>query len=659
MEESPECGVVQALRGQLTQRLGVAWGPVRKGVAEIDGIAPGLCREFSTRRQAIEAALAATGATGVKAAQVACLTTRPVKSGRTVAELLAGWWTRAQAHLRDPAAAIRAVLHRPAAVPVEQVPTGDIADRVFGPDGITATETGFDRGELTRALLTELPAGTPVGHDSVEALTDGLLRDERVLPLIPDTHGARRYTTLELASRERAALRDADGDTLVAPALHPHADTAGLSDEQQRVLTALVRSTGRVDVVLGSAGAGKTVMLTALHDHYTARQVPMVGACLAAVTARRLEHATGITSTSVARLAGRVRDGHPLPEGCVLVVDEAGMVGTRHYATLLAEIARVGGKLVAVGDRAQLTEIDAGGLFAQLSRSHRRGELTDNHRQREPWERAALTALRNGELFPAWRAYRDHGRLHAHPDHTTLREQLADQYQRTLDDGTSPLQVVALTGTRRHADELNTEIRRRLQHDGRLGADQPVGDRALAVGELVLVTRNDNRRGLLNGTRGVVTALTHRQVQLHLDDQRDVTVPVAWAAERLHPAYAMTVHKAQGLTVEVALVDATTLPDRNAGYVAFSRARRRAEIHHTAGTDLFRNLADDPLTDVFLDIDRNQDSWRRLRHQREQHLATAQLPAWMTPTPTRRRDPYDHDHLHHYRDNDRDYGRGR
>ena len=649
------------LRGQLTERLGVGWGAVRKGVAEIDGIPTGLCREFSTRRRAIEAALAQTGAGGVKAAQVACLTTRPAKSGRAVEELLADWWARAQLYAKDPAAAVGAVLHRHRAVPLEQVAVAEVADRLFGPDGITATETALDRGELIRALLIELPAGTRVDHDRVEALTDALLADGRVLPLIPDVHGARRYTTVELASRERAALHAADGDTAITPALRPHADTPGLSDEQQCVLTALVRSTARVDVVLGSAGAGKTVMLAALHTHYASQQLPVVGACLAAVTARRLEHATAIPSMSVARLAGRIRDGHPLPERCVLVVDEAGMVGTRHYATLLAEIARVGGKLVAVGDRAQLTEIDAGGMFAQLSRSYRRGELADNHRQIEPWERDALTALRNGELLPAWKAYRDHGRLHRHVDHDSLRARIAEQYLQSLGEGASPLDVVALTGTRRDADELNAQIREHLQQEGRLGADQTVGQGVLAVGELVLVTRNDNPRGLLNGSRGIVTAITARHVQLRLDDQRDVTVSAAWAAERLQPAYAMTVHKAQGLTVDVALVDTTALPDRNAGYVSFSRARQRTEIHHTGTADLFRNLADDPLTDVFIDVDSNVADLRRLRRHREQQLAVNQaLPTWMIPTPTRSYDPYEHDHyLHHHRDNDRDFGRGR
>ena len=87
------------LRGQLAERLGVRWGLVRNGTAEIDGLPSGLLREFSRRRAAIEDALAASGRAGVAAAQVACLTTRPAKSGRTVTALLPDWWQRAQAHL--------------------------------------------------------------------------------------------------------------------------------------------------------------------------------------------------------------------------------------------------------------------------------------------------------------------------------------------------------------------------------------------------------------------------------------------------------------------------------------------------------------------------------------------------------------------------------
>jgi len=321
------------------------------------------------------------------------------------------------------------------------------------------------------------------------------------------------------------------------------------------------------------------------------------------------------------------------------------MVGTRDYHQLLTAVTAAGGKLVAVGDRAQLTEIDAGGMFARLSRLQLRGELTDNHRQVNGWERDALVALRRGDIVPALRAYRRHNRLHEHPDTTSLREAVADAYVTTLDTDTAPFDAVALAGSRSGAAELNSSIRHRLLADGRIGPDQKVGDRTLAVSEVVLITRNDHPRALLNGTRGVVTAITNRHVRLRLDDQRDVAVPTNWAAERLRSAYAMTVHKAQGLTVDVALIDTTTLKDRNSVYVAVSRARRHTELHAANADHLVETLADDPLTTWpgHADASRSQLG-RRLTTRREQRLAVDQAPRWSPMmTPQRPFDPYEHD----------------
>ena len=385
-------------------------------------------------------------------------------------------------------------------------------------------------------------------------------------------------------------------------------------------------------------------MLAALHAHYRDHGVPVVGACVAAIAARRLDHATGIPATSVARLVHQLRRGEALPPGCVLVVDEAGMVGTRDYHQLLTAVTAAGGKLLAVGDRAQLTEIDAGGIFARLSRMQLRGELTDNHRQINDWERAALGALRTGDVLPALRAYQRHDRLHQHPDTTALREAIGEQYICALADGAAPFDVIALTGTRSSAAALNTAIRERLRTGGRIGRDQPVGDRELAVGELVLVTRNDHQRDLLNGTRGVITSINGRSVRLRLDDGRATAVPLAWAADRLRPAYAMTVHKAQGLTVDVALVDTTRLGDRNSAYVAASRARHRTELHHADLNQIIDDLADDPFSPRRVPhVEAPGGLTQRVTTRREQRLAIDQGPRWRRAASARPHyDPYEY-----------------
>ena len=94
-----------------------------------------------------------------------------------------------------------------------------------------------------------------------------------------------------------------------------------------------------------------------------------------------------------------------LDERTVLVIDEAGMVGTRTLARLLAHAERAGAKLVLCGDVAQLPEIDAGGAFRALVARLGAVELAHNRRQAQPWERDALDALRRSDAVAAISRY--------------------------------------------------------------------------------------------------------------------------------------------------------------------------------------------------------------------------------------------------------------
>jgi ATP-dependent exoDNAse (exonuclease V) alpha subunit len=108
----------------------------------------------------------------------------------------------------------------------------------------------------------------------------------------------------------------------------------------------------------------------------------------------------------------------------------------------------------------------------------------------------------------------------------------------------------------------------------------------------------------------------------------------------------MTVHKAQGLTVDIALVDTTGLGDRNSAYVAASRARHRTELHHTDVDQIIDALADDPFTPrPFGTADGSARLARRVTHQRAQRLASDQRPRWpQAYAGGRPYDPYEHSH---------------
>ena len=183
------------------------------------------------------------------------------------------------------------------------------------------------------------------------------------------------------------------------------------------------RSPARVVVVAGKAGTGKTFALAAAREAWQQAGHPVLGVAVARRAARELTAGAGIEATSTAALLHDVHNGRPLPQGCVLVVDEAGMVSTRQLAELLEHVERADGKLVLVGDHRQLPEIEAGGAFRALVARGLAVELVHNQRQAEAWERRALDhvadgrAERGGCRLPAARPHphRPHRRPDPHP----------------------------------------------------------------------------------------------------------------------------------------------------------------------------------------------------------------------------------------------------
>jgi len=638
------------LRGQLTARLGVAWTPPCRGVAEVAGVPAGLIEVFSTRRRQILRALEKAGRHGAGAAQAACLASRPPKDHSTPAEttLRQRWAARARTAGHDPDLVIGAAVGRTR--PPRPPRLDPLIHELLGPGGLTAHATGFDRRDLLQALCQAIPAGMLVDRARLEAAANLVLRQRDAIRLATRTEDGPRWSTAELLGVEQHALALADELRRTgAPAVRPETVAAAnhgppLSPEQQHMVAALANTAG-LAVVVGPAGAGKTAALAAATHAWSATGRPVTGAALAAVTARRLEHATGIPSRSLARLLADAADpatGRPagLPRQGVIVVDEASMVDTRTLAVLLAHTKRAAGTLVLIGDPAQLPEIRAGGLFAALARHPDTIVLADNRRQTEPWERRALTDLRAGDPQAAIAAYAAHDRIHAAPS-GGLPERVVTDYLRLRHQSDHPEQVVMLAVRRADVALLNQLTRERLLANGQLGEHAVVvgaGDRQreYRTGDQVIVTTNDHRRGLLNGTRAALTHVDERQrtMTLATDDQRQITVPAGWAAGRLDHGYALTCHKAQGATVDTALLYGAGTLAREAGYVGLSRGRRTNHLYTPDDTDPTR-----------LDDDRLADLTTQLATSRAQTLATRQLPG-NRPGPWPRRSP---DHALHQR----------
>lgn len=265
------------------------------------------------------------------------------------------------------------------------------------------------------------------------------------------------------------------------------------------------------------------------------------------------------------------------------------MVGTRDLHRLVSLAGAKEAKVVLVGDPAQLPEIAAGGSFARLTACTPSYVLAANRRQVGKWERAALDQLRDRHPAPALARYGQAGRITLADTAPELRAQMAADWYTAWRDGRS---VIMLAVRRADVADLNRHAQARLIAAGALEPGGPhvdlgAGQRAL-VGDEVACGRNDRRAGLINGTRLTVTGIdpdTHTitGTGTGTDDGRTAVVPGAYVDQgRVALAYASTVHKAQGRTVDRTLLLGDDRLYAEAGYVGLSRGRQHNQLYVVA-----------------------------------------------------------------------------
>jgi conjugative relaxase-like TrwC/TraI family protein len=592
------------LRAELTRALGLEWTRVRNGIADVAGVPPAVLRAFSRRRAEIEAEMARRGTCSAAAAQVATLETRRSKDHRVAPERLVPEWRRRAASLGLAPNRIRALVGRARGRALQPAEEERVVVRLAAPDGLRHRRSTFTRRDVIRRVCEELPVGAAVTAAEIEDVADRFLRSERAVVLavgtarpdglrrkdgrvVPLVANERVYSTPELLALEKRVLdhavrAQADGIAVA----QEHVERAirlrpTIGREQADMVRRLTGDGAGISVVVGRAGTGKTFALAAARETWEWSGCRVVGAALSWRAARELEESAGIASTSVAALLARLRERPvtTLAPRSVVVVDEAGMVSTRQLAELADHAARVRAKLVLVGDDRQLPELEAGGGFRALARRLPAIELTENRRQAAAWERDALKLLRDGDPERALQLYQDRGRVVAGEEADEMRRRLVADWWTARDE-----ESLMIAFRRVDVADLNGRARALMRSSGHLGGDElvlPGG--AFALGDRVLLRRNDRRLGVANGDRGVVVALDRERGGLALDvGGRRVALDQAYLesdAPSLTHGYAITGHSAQGLTCDRAFVLVTSEASREWCYTALSRGRQANRIY--------------------------------------------------------------------------------
>ncbi|MGA2474691.1 MAG: AAA family ATPase [Acidimicrobiales bacterium] len=597
-----------------------------------------------------------------RAAEVATLATRGPKSAHVAApDVLRQGWAE---QLSDIAVSDETGTSRPATLaditgaagsgasaPMSDSQREEVLAILVGEKPVDLADYDLADPSATRVTPLTLFASTFTHRDALAAvaraidappgevaeLTEQLLRRNEVVRLIdfdlnqPDvsgrgkerpatTVGDRRYSTVEMLRIEGRIVNSAVArlghgglpGSLIEPILARHGHLDG---EQLAGARRLLGSGNGLDLVIGQAGTGKSTMLGAAREVWSATGYRVIGTAVASRTAADLEAGTGIESVTLARLfIDLERDETRLTSHDVVVVDEASLVGSRTLDRLQRQVDGARAKLVLVGDNRQLSSIDAGGALRALSRTlgPQVIELTTNRRQSElhqEWERQALVALRDGKVAQAVAAYDAHDRIVVADQASAARQALIERWWSVHNDATTAILAV----TRGDVAALNSRARERRREAGELGAEiRLASGKTFAVGDRIMFEKNaranladGGQRGhprtvaIRNGTFATVVAVPDQKqngpstregdvlqgqgdvavarragaLEVELASGQHVTLTERYLEESTTLGYALTVFRSQGVTVDHSFLLADDTLFQEAGYTALSRGR--------------------------------------------------------------------------------------
>lgn len=570
-------------------------------------------------------------ATVIKMRATATLTTRPEKHIHSLAELTADWRARASRVLgRDSTGWARALLARGArgdhnplargllrADDVSPAAVTEVARATVGAVGQKRStwkhwnlwaEASRQTMEWRFATVGERETAVAKIVGEAERISISLTPPE--LAYSPDVFRRSDGTSLfrpkhevTFTSEEILAAEDrllARGDDRSSPVVD--LDTIEevsekailghqLSDEQIATLAAVAVSGRQVDLLIGPAGAGKTTAMRALHRAWTSvhGKGSVVGLAPSAAAADVLAQDLGVACDNTTKWLYEQDHGRAeFRKNQLVIIDEATLAGTLTLDRVTGLASKAGAKVLLVGDWAQLQSVDAGGAFPLLADARDdTPELTEVHRFVNEWERDASIDLRLGRTKVISTYFR-HERI-KDGAHDEMVDAAYLAWRADLRHGRSSLLVTESTDA---MIELNERARAERLQEGETEASREVelhdGTRA-SVGDLIITRQNHRRiravRGgwVKNGDRWRVTDVSADgsvvAMRLGMRLGASVVLPAEYVAEHVDLGYAITAHRAQGMTVDTAHVVVTSSTTRENFYVAMTRGRHANQAY--------------------------------------------------------------------------------
>lgn len=434
-------------------------------------------------------------------------------------------------------------------------------------------------------------------YDAVSAIEKS---PELVLIQENDYSKYNRYTSRSLVLIENQMIKDASKLSnrkthhIPKQIIDQAIVSRGLSVEQAVALRQAINGND-LHVIIGDAGSGKTYTMGAVKEVFEASGYKLRGVALSNVAARGLERDTGIRSTNIAKLITNwdVHNKDQLDANTVLVIDEAGMVGTRQMQRMLAEAQRVGAQVIPIGDLKQTQAVEAGGAFRALLEHAGASRLRQVWRQKIDWQIEATYFFSGDEKHfgKGIDLYVEHGLVHEFGTLNIAADSMLSDYVQSFTPDTSAFMTAYKN---EDVDRLNRLCRHKLKQDTfyidrrEYEVSTSSGVKLFAAGDRIQFLKKDREMGVDNGTFGTVKEVSKDGCMVvELGDKHRIAFDTKYY-NAITYGYAATVHKLQGATVDKCYVLASQGFDRHLSYVAMTRHRHDMNLYWSH--DNFENL---------------------------------------------------------------------
>jgi len=584
-----------------------------KGFFELKGIEQGTIEQFSSRRQEILEKLKEWGAITPEAASAAAIMTRKAKEHKDMDVLMKSW----SETLKDMGGADIVKSEEPIIRTSEQ--QKDEFDQAV--KRLSSRAFAFTERELKKAVLA---AG--VGSGMSENQYNELLQSDvgKILVALCGRQDIQDdetyYTTLKNLENEKkifvevarskgsmSGLKAEEAEAFLDKALEK--EDIALSGQQRDAVLHIVITKDQYSAVQGLAGTGKTHMLNYARQVLENGGYTVKGACYTGKAAQGLEIDAQIPSSTIHSFLNQLEReaGNAKPEEDmqlktewnldglklgltkeVWIIDEASMIdnNTMLYISEAAKIKDA--KVVLVGDRQQLLPVGVGNAYSILTETGKIAtvRLDEIRRQKDKDLLQAVREVVSGDLAKSLELIKKDTQVI--PKHKErIKSIVSDYTSLTLEEQKN---TVILTAANKDRYALNQSIRAELMKQGHLAAGHEftVADvtgktsmRQFSLDDKVIFLQNNYKMGVRNGQTGAIKSIDSSILTIESGGKQIVVNLEQY--NRIDHGYAMTGHKAQGITIDRVLVnlDSTQkqLNSRNAFYVDISRARHEVKIY--------------------------------------------------------------------------------